>query len=103
MVIGFILLYYVLIGYFVPALISVILFFLQDTPCAEAPCRNGATCSNDGDDFKCTCAAGYAGKRCETRSKLKSYNGLGDLILRTPLYDKLQRIVAHISFATQMF
>jgi hypothetical protein len=28
---------------------------------------------------------------------------LGDLILRTPLYDKLQRIVAHISFATQMF
>jgi hypothetical protein len=87
----------------VPALISVILFFLQETPCAEAPCRNGATCSNVTDDFKCTCAAGYAGKRCETISKLKSYKGLGELILRTPLYDKLQRIVVHISFATQMF
>jgi len=37
--------------------------------CATQPCANGGTCTrtNTKDGFKCACAAGYGGKRCDTR------------------------------------
>ena len=40
--------------------------YLQ-TLCSENPCKNGATCipSYDDDTFKCRCAAGYKGKKCD--------------------------------------
>ena len=43
-----------------------ILFYVQ-TPCSENPCKNGATCipSYSDDTFKCKCAAGFKGKKCD--------------------------------------
>ena len=35
-------------------------------PCRELPCLNGGTCTADGRDFTCACAAGYEGDNCET-------------------------------------
>jgi hypothetical protein len=59
-----------------------ILILFQDASCAAAPCGNGATCSNHGKDYKCTCAAGYTGKQCEIRSKYKYLKVLGEILLR---------------------
>ncbi|XP_028419311.1 von Willebrand factor-like [Dendronephthya gigantea] len=36
-------------------------------PCASGPCRNGATCINQGNDYECRCASGYGGRQCESR------------------------------------
>ncbi len=33
--------------------------------CANNPCMNGGTCSNQGDSYQCSCATGYAGASCE--------------------------------------
>ena len=32
--------------------------------CAVTPCQNEGTCEDEGNDFSCTCAAGYTGKDC---------------------------------------
>ena len=32
--------------------------------CSDSPCTNGA-CTDLVADFKCTCDAGYTGKRCD--------------------------------------
>lgn len=32
--------------------------------CASAPCLNGGTCENSGDDFECHCAEGFCGDSC---------------------------------------
>ncbi|KAK3892747.1 hypothetical protein Pcinc_003437 [Petrolisthes cinctipes] len=34
-------------------------------PCANHPCRNGATCTQTGYTFTCTCPLGYTGYTCE--------------------------------------
>ncbi|CAB3983234.1 EGF-like repeat and discoidin I-like domain-containing 3 [Paramuricea clavata] len=39
-----------------------------NSSCAEAPCRNGATCINRGKDYNCKCADGYSGKQCDIRT-----------------------------------
>ncbi|HYP86622.1 MAG TPA: hypothetical protein VEQ59_00675 [Polyangiaceae bacterium] len=33
-------------------------------PCADAPCQNGAACTEQGTDFSCECSTGYEGKTC---------------------------------------
>lgn len=38
--------------------------------CAERPCLLGAQCTDLVNDFKCTCPAGFTGKRCETKIDL---------------------------------
>jgi len=38
----------------------------QAGPCNPNPCKNGGTCAVDGDQFTCTCAAGFSGDTCET-------------------------------------
>lgn len=40
--------------------------FISETPCAFAPCLNGATCQNVGSSYRCNCRDGYNGTRCET-------------------------------------
>ena len=32
--------------------------------CAEQPCRNGGNCTDEVNDFRCDCVAGYTGKNC---------------------------------------
>lgn len=34
--------------------------------CASDPCLNGGLCQHTPDAFRCLCAAGFAGGRCET-------------------------------------
>ena len=34
--------------------------------CGSSPCRNGGSCSDHVNGFKCDCAAGYTGVNCET-------------------------------------
>ena len=41
------------------------MYFLIDIDdCIDSPCTNGA-CKDLVADFKCTCDAGYTGKRCD--------------------------------------
>ena len=30
------------------------------------PCQNGGSCNDYGNEYNCTCAAGYEGTDCET-------------------------------------
>ena len=34
--------------------------------CASSPCKNGATCTDLINGFKCQCQPGYTGKFCQT-------------------------------------
>ena len=38
---------------------------LDMTTCANAPCKNGGICSNNGGKIVCKCASGFHGNRCE--------------------------------------
>ncbi|XP_078362763.1 uncharacterized protein LOC144646924 isoform X3 [Oculina patagonica] len=33
--------------------------------CDSSPCKNGATCSEDGNGFKCSCANAFTGSQCD--------------------------------------
>lgn len=35
-----------------------------ESQCDEATCNNGGTCYDEGDTFKCMCAAGWEGATC---------------------------------------
>jgi len=35
-------------------------------PCDSNPCLNGATCTNAGNSYACSCPPGFAGPACET-------------------------------------
>ena len=35
-------------------------------PCVDHPCKNGGSCSQVGDTFKCDCITGWTGATCET-------------------------------------
>lgn len=38
----------------------------MDNPCAISPCMNRGTCSEVADGFRCTCAPGWTGDKCQT-------------------------------------
>jgi len=40
--------------------------FCKVNPCDAVPCKNGGTCSQQGDSFTCQCKSGYEGNTCET-------------------------------------
>ena len=40
------------------------LYFSDINDCDPNPCENGATCSDEVNDYNCTCMAGYFGKNC---------------------------------------
>ena len=37
--------------------------------CAERPCQNGGNCTDEVNDFRCDCVAGYTGKTCSVGKK----------------------------------
>ena len=42
-----------------------IFFFSQDIDdCANGPCQNGATCTDNVNDYTCTCFTGFTGRNC---------------------------------------
>ena len=64
-------------------LINIVLYL--QTPCSENPCKNGATCipMYDDDTFKCKCAAGYKGKKCDKGNTAWTFHLLIPYILPT--------------------
>lgn len=39
-------------------------------PCSPNPCKNGGTCSGDGNGgYSCRCASGYTGRHCDAGKK----------------------------------
>ncbi|EDO34599.1 predicted protein [Nematostella vectensis] len=38
-----------------------------NSPCEVSPCRNGGTCSAVGNEYRCVCALGYKGDRCDSK------------------------------------
>lgn len=44
-------------------------FYSLVSPCAVAPCMNGGICENVGKGYKCTCAPGYHGDRCQNEGE----------------------------------
>jgi len=36
--------------------------------CASSPCKNGGTCSDEINSFRCSCAPGWSGNTCQTRN-----------------------------------
>lgn len=48
-------------------------FFTTDIDeCKSTPCKNGATCVDGVDSYKCQCVAGYDGDNCENGTRLFS-------------------------------
>ena len=37
----------------------------EQDPCASQPCKNGGTCSQEGELYKCNCTSDYEGEDCE--------------------------------------
>ena len=57
--------------------------FIDIDDCEPSPCKNGGTCEDRINDYKCTCATGYKGKSCE----ISKYFLLVNLIsLRTQIF-----------------
>ena len=68
-----------------------IIKFVPGSPCASAPCYNGGTCTNDGEEFKCNCPIGFIGERCNIKGNLISrfcYLSMLELGLNLLLYIK---------------
>jgi len=38
---------------------------IQVNACFNNPCQNGATCTNTGNSYICTCPSGYSGTNCQ--------------------------------------
>ncbi|KAH8387838.1 hypothetical protein KR093_009841, partial [Drosophila rubida] len=56
----------------------------ESAPCANEPCENGGTCSEDGKLAVCTCSLGYSGKHCQDHIQIgfnASFRGNGYLEL----------------------
>ena len=48
-------------------------FFSANHPCvtiASTLCKNGGTCTLNGADYLCKCAAGWTGRNCETKARM---------------------------------
>ena len=39
---------------------------LDNNPCLNSPCLNGATCQVTGSGFNCVCPLNYSGTYCQT-------------------------------------
>ena len=50
----------------VPTYNSHFIYYYLVSPCAIAPCMNGGICENVGKGYKCTCAPGYHGDKCQS-------------------------------------
>jgi hypothetical protein len=59
-------------------------FFSEKTPCSSvvSPCRNGGTCIEAKNDFRCICTREWKGKDC-SESKICDNIDLGPVV-RTP-------------------
>ncbi len=45
---------------------SMIFYIADEDWCGSNPCKNSATCVDDGNDYSCVCAPGYTSKNCES-------------------------------------
>ena len=48
------------------------LSFLDIDDCAPSPCQNGGTCIDEVNGYKCDCASGYEGDKCEIGNSLSN-------------------------------
>ena len=39
--------------------------YLVESRCEPSPCKNGATCTENIENYICSCVAGFMGKNCE--------------------------------------
>ena len=45
---------------------------LEPKPCDSSPCKNGGTCTNEGESFSCKCAEDFQGETCEGICNVRS-------------------------------
>lgn len=41
-------------------------FVIDINDCLGKPCKNGGTCIDDVDSFRCFCSSGWEGELCDT-------------------------------------
>ena len=51
--------------YLVLIMICFVCLEILPSPCNPSPCLNEGDCSESGDNFTCTCSAGFTGNICE--------------------------------------
>jgi len=64
-----------------------ILSSCEKDPCEDTTCENGGTPTEDGDNCKCVCVAGYEGTDCATLSRtkfIKAWGATEDCSLSAP-------------------
>ena len=51
--------------------IPTMFFFLDTDDCYPNPCLNNGTCTDEVNDYNCTCVPGFVGKNCSNSKSLK--------------------------------
>ena len=61
--------------FFLPQIVSALFMhnFSLVENCLTASCQNGATCTNDTNNYICSCVVGYTGYWCQTGTQLTQY------------------------------
>lgn len=60
------------------------IYFSDIDECIPNPCKNGATCSDQVNGYKCACVAGYTGNTCQSGTLLlrKMQKTIVNMVLR---------------------
>ena len=49
---------------------NIIDFYVDHDDCSPNPCKNGGTCTDEVNDYRCDCVEGWYGKDCSEGNSL---------------------------------